>query len=94
MLKQTDSGEGDTFSRRIQHLFFSKENDWGFSNFMPWSDMTDPSKGYIKDDSIILEVFVTADAPHGVRYVATLWMLPVESLVQRLPGHIKELRVS
>ena len=30
--------------------------------------MLDPSKGYIKDDSIILEVYVTADAPHGVRY--------------------------
>lgn len=70
MLKQTDaSGEKDPFQRRIQHLFFSKENDWGFSNFLTWNDMTDPSKGYIKDDSIILEVFVTADAPHGVRCV-------------------------
>lgn len=67
MLKQNESGESETFSRRIQHLFFSKENDWGFSNFMPWADMTDSSKGFIKDDSIILEVYVTADAPHGVR---------------------------
>ncbi|RXM32454.1 Ubiquitin carboxyl-terminal hydrolase 7, partial [Acipenser ruthenus] len=26
-----------SFSRRISHLFFHKENDWGFSNFMSWS---------------------------------------------------------
>lgn len=28
----------------------------------------DPSKGYIKDDSVILEVYVSADAPHGVSW--------------------------
>ena len=21
----------------ISHLFFAKENDWGFSHFVPWS---------------------------------------------------------
>ena len=66
MLKQTGENR-EPFVRRIQHLFYSKENDWGFSNFMAWQEMLDPSKGYIKDDSIILEVYVTADAPHGVR---------------------------
>ena len=29
----------------------------------------DADKGYVKDDSISLEVFVKADAPHGVRSV-------------------------
>ena len=29
--------EEKSFSRRISHLFFHKENDWGFSNFMAWS---------------------------------------------------------
>jgi hypothetical protein len=28
----------------------------------------DPEKGYIKDDSITLEVHVVADAPHGVSW--------------------------
>ena len=27
----------------------------------------DPEKGYVKDDSVTLEVYVKADAPHGVR---------------------------
>jgi len=40
----------------IHHLFYLKENDWGFSHFMQLSDVLDPAKGYIKDDTIILEV--------------------------------------
>ncbi|XP_077980640.1 ubiquitin carboxyl-terminal hydrolase 7-like [Glandiceps talaboti] len=60
--------DGEPFVRRIQHLFYSKENDWGFSHFMSWSDILDPDKGYCKDDTIILEVHVVADAPHGVSW--------------------------
>lgn len=55
-------------SRRIQHVFYSKENDWGFSHFLSWPDITDPQKGFLKDDTIILEVWVQADAPHGVSW--------------------------
>jgi hypothetical protein len=44
------------FLTEIQHLFYSKENDWGFSHFMSWQDVLDPEKGFIKDDSITLEV--------------------------------------
>ncbi|KPJ08208.1 Ubiquitin carboxyl-terminal hydrolase 7, partial [Papilio machaon] len=64
------SSKPDTepFYRKIQHLFYSKENDWGFSHFMSWNDVLDPEKGYIKDDSITLEVHVTAEAPHGVSW--------------------------
>ncbi|MGH0176027.1 UNVERIFIED_CONTAM: hypothetical protein FKN15_077578 [Acipenser sinensis] len=57
-----------SFSRRISHLFFHKENDWGFSNFMSWSDVTDPEKGFIEDDKISFDVYVQADAPHGVAW--------------------------
>nr|XP_015215607.1 PREDICTED: ubiquitin carboxyl-terminal hydrolase 7 [Lepisosteus oculatus] len=57
-----------SFSRRISHLFFHKENDWGFSNFMSWSDVTDPEKGFIEDDKVSFEVYVQADAPHGVAW--------------------------
>ncbi|KAF4524831.1 hypothetical protein B566_EDAN014313 [Ephemera danica] len=66
LLSQRD--EGEHFTRNIKHLFYSKENDWGFSHFMSWNDVLDPEKGYIKDDTIILEVHVTADAPHGVSW--------------------------
>ncbi|XP_046987971.1 ubiquitin carboxyl-terminal hydrolase 7 [Schistocerca americana] len=56
------------FSRTIQHLFYSKENDWGFSHFMSWQDVLESDKEYVKDDSITLEVKVQADAPHGVSW--------------------------
>ncbi|EDO34745.1 predicted protein [Nematostella vectensis] len=58
----------EDFSRKISHLFFAKENDWGFSHFVAWSDVLDPSKGYISKDSITVEVYVSADAPHGVAW--------------------------
>lgn len=35
---------------------------------MTWNDVLDPEKGYIKDDTITLEVHVVADAPHGVSW--------------------------
>lgn len=58
----------EDFSRKIQHLFFSKENDWGFSHFMNWNEVLDPERGYCKDDTITLEVHVNAEAPHGVSW--------------------------
>ncbi|XP_013784489.1 ubiquitin carboxyl-terminal hydrolase 7-like [Limulus polyphemus] len=66
LISQKDGVEH--FTRKIQHLFYSKENDWGFSHFMAWNDVLDPEKGFIKDDTIILEVWVCADAPHGVSW--------------------------
>ncbi|ELT89456.1 hypothetical protein CAPTEDRAFT_149911 [Capitella teleta] len=60
--------DGKPFTRKIQHLFFTKENDWGFSHFISWNDLLDPERGYIKDDSVTLEVNVIADAPHGVSW--------------------------
>uniref|UniRef100_A0A2R9A546 Ubiquitin carboxyl-terminal hydrolase 7 n=1 Tax=Pan paniscus TaxID=9597 RepID=A0A2R9A546_PANPA len=61
MLKIINYGDDEkSFSRRISHLFFHKENDWGFSNFMAWSEVTDPEKGFIEDDK--------ADAPDEVAW--------------------------
>ncbi len=30
-------------------------------------DLLDPEKGYCKDDTVLFEAHVIADAPHGVR---------------------------
>jgi len=56
----------DAFVRKIAHLFYAKENDWGFSHFLAWNEVCDPEKGFVKDDAVTFEVKVTADAPHGV----------------------------
>ncbi|XP_071578519.1 uncharacterized protein [Temnothorax nylanderi] len=52
----------ESFSRKIKHLFNSKESDWGFKHFITWQDVLDPDKGFIKDISITFEVHVVADA--------------------------------
>jgi ubiquitin carboxyl-terminal hydrolase 7 len=57
----------DNFVRKIGHLFYAKENDWGFSHYLSWNDVCDPEKGYITEDgSVTFQVKVQADAPHGV----------------------------
>ncbi|XP_066936124.1 ubiquitin carboxyl-terminal hydrolase 7-like [Clytia hemisphaerica] len=58
--------KGDDFTRKISHVFFAKENDWGYSSFVPWSELVDNGRGYIKNDTISIEAFVQAEAPHGV----------------------------
>lgn len=35
-------------------------------------DVTDPERGFIDEDKVTFEVYVQADAPHGVAYVALI----------------------
>ncbi|XP_037723388.1 ubiquitin carboxyl-terminal hydrolase 7 isoform X1 [Drosophila subpulchrella] len=59
--------DAQPFTRaRIKHLFYSKENDYGYSNFITWQELQDADKNYVHNNSITLEVHVIADAPHGV----------------------------
>ena len=53
--------------KKIQHLFYLKENDWGFSPFATMKDIMDPEKGYYNQqkDCITLEVWLNADAPQS-----------------------------
>ncbi|TMS37211.1 hypothetical protein L596_004188 [Steinernema carpocapsae] len=55
-------------SRRITHTFYTKENDWGYSQFMTCEALLSPESGYLVNDTIRLEVHVSADAPHGVSW--------------------------
>ncbi|XP_055922238.1 ubiquitin carboxyl-terminal hydrolase 7-like [Eupeodes corollae] len=64
-LKSFKAGQ-EAFVQKIKHLFYSKENDWGFSIFIAWNDIFNPEKGYVQNDCIVLEVHVMAEAPHGV----------------------------
>ncbi|VDO99237.1 unnamed protein product [Soboliphyme baturini] len=54
------------FVRKTSHVYTAKENDWGYSCFMTWMDILDENQGYMKDESVILEVYVKADAPKGI----------------------------
>lgn len=67
-LRMYNHKEDNYFKRNIDHIFYSKENDWGFSIYMAWNDVLDPERGFIKDDTVTFEVKVNADAPHGVSW--------------------------
>lgn len=68
LIHQTDPEKN--FIKKIQHLFYLKENDWGFSPFITMKELLDPEKGFYnaKNDSITLEVWLNADAPHGTAW--------------------------
>ena len=44
------------------------QNDWGFTQFIQEKDVLDELKGFCRNDSIILQVSVKADVPHGIQW--------------------------
>ncbi|CAH1267028.1 USP7 [Branchiostoma lanceolatum] len=57
------------FTKKTEHVFYSNETNWGFPEFAVWSKVCDPRNGFIKDDKIILEACVKADAPRGMKEI-------------------------
>ena len=43
-----------------QHQFNAHESDWGFTSFMPLGELYDPSRGYLVNDTCIVEADVAA----------------------------------
>lgn len=54
-------------SADTQHQFNSRESDWGFTSFMPLSELYDPTRGYLLNDKCIVEADV------AVRKVVDYW---------------------
>jgi hypothetical protein len=54
------------FTRKTSHSYTAKENDWGYSCFMTWADILDETQGYIKDNTVKVEVVVKADSPKNI----------------------------
>lgn len=50
-----------------QHQFNARESDWGFTSFMPLSELYDPSRGYLVNDTVYVEAEV------AVRKVLDYW---------------------
>ncbi|KAJ6846627.1 ubiquitin carboxyl-terminal hydrolase 12-like [Iris pallida] len=56
-----------TIRKETQHQFNVRESDWGFTSFMPLCDLYDRSRGYIVNDTCIVEAEV------AVKRVADYW---------------------
>jgi len=50
-----------------QHQFNARESDWGFTSFMPLSELYDPSRGYLVNDTVVVEAEV------AVRKIVDYW---------------------
>ncbi|KAJ3669934.1 hypothetical protein LUZ60_010258 [Juncus effusus] len=44
--------------KETQHQFNQRESDWGFTSFMPLSELYDPGRGYLVNDTCIVEAEV------------------------------------
>lgn len=55
------------FFLETQHQFNARESDWGFTSFMPLSELYDPTRGYLVNDTCIVEAEV------AVRRVVDYW---------------------
>ncbi|KAF8673527.1 hypothetical protein HU200_048610 [Digitaria exilis] len=47
-----------TIQKEAQHQFNARESDWGFTSFMPLSELYDPSRGYLVNDTVVVEAQV------------------------------------
>ncbi|KAF8395507.1 hypothetical protein HHK36_019455 [Tetracentron sinense] len=56
-----------TVRKDTQHQFNARESDWGFTSFMPLNELYDPGRGYLVNDTCIIEAEVT------VRRVMDYW---------------------
>ncbi|CAL5322110.1 unnamed protein product [Camellia sinensis] len=52
-----EDGDGDEMWN-TQHQFNARESDWGFPSFMPLGQLYDPARGYLVNDTIVVEADV------------------------------------
>lgn len=50
-----------------QHQFNARESDWGFTSFMPLGELYDPTRGYLMNDTLVVEAEVL------VRRIVDYW---------------------
>uniref|UniRef100_A0A9J2P4V6 MATH domain-containing protein n=1 Tax=Ascaris lumbricoides TaxID=6252 RepID=A0A9J2P4V6_ASCLU len=65
-LKSQKEGVED-FVRRVDQVYTTKENDWGYACFATWNEITDESLGYIKNGVVILEAMIKAELPRKLQ---------------------------
>ncbi|XP_057431971.1 ubiquitin C-terminal hydrolase 12-like isoform X3 [Lotus japonicus] len=56
-----------TVRKDTQHQFNARESDWGFTSFMPLGELYDPSRGYLVNDTLLIEAEVL------VRRIVDYW---------------------
>ncbi|KMZ60441.1 hypothetical protein ZOSMA_59G00010 [Zostera marina] len=71
-----------TIRKDTHHQFNARESDWGFTSFMPLCDLYDPTRGYLVNDTCIVEAEVT------VRRVVDYWTYDSRKETGSVPGRV------
>uniref|UniRef100_A0A914H7L8 MATH domain-containing protein n=1 Tax=Globodera rostochiensis TaxID=31243 RepID=A0A914H7L8_GLORO len=68
IVSQKEGKEDFTQKFNRRHSFCSKTKNWGFPEFMKFEELMNPDNGWYdaKNDTVILEVEVTAEEPTGI----------------------------
>lgn len=72
----------------LSFFCFQPSTELNCSSCAASQDVTDPERGFVDDDKVTFEVYVQADAPHGVAYVALRFLLLLTALLHKLPGWV------
>ena len=62
-------------------VFHSQRRDDGYHDFIQWTELTNPEKGFVQDDAIILEADITIDKPSEDPMVLAERIYELEKLV-------------
>ncbi|KAI1721579.1 MATH domain-containing protein [Ditylenchus destructor] len=55
------------FTRQFTNKFSYNSNNWGFPSFMEWTEITNPERGFVRSDRVVVEAHITVQKVVGVR---------------------------
>ncbi|KAE9548649.1 hypothetical protein FO519_008140 [Halicephalobus sp. NKZ332] len=57
---------GQDFTRHFTNTFSYNSNNWGFPSFIEFSEISNPDKGFIKNDKVVIEAHIVVRSVSGV----------------------------
>jgi len=57
---------GQDFTRQFTNIFSYNSNNWGFPSFIEFSEISNPEKGFIKNDKVVIEAHIVVRSVSGV----------------------------
>ncbi|KAG6501597.1 uncharacterized protein LOC121994415 [Zingiber officinale] len=53
-----DQHNAKHWKRSVKHLFSSESANWGWRDFLSWNDVQDPSRGFLRNETCIVEASI------------------------------------
>ncbi|XP_022743198.1 MATH domain and coiled-coil domain-containing protein At3g58270-like isoform X2 [Durio zibethinus] len=66
-------------AKDTHHEFNARENDWGFTSFLPLRDLHDPKRGYLVDDACLIEADISTDRNRTIYWGSHEFMVEADS---------------